>query len=205
MFCPFIASIAFAAAKGDTAKVASPATSLGSKFYFPNAIGLSVPFKDNPAMLRTGFALNTAIEYRPREENSSFLKIDVNFLNNNYTAHQFNVPTNIIQGKLSSVFILMGAGYRAKAGRWAFFAEVLPGLGLRSYDKATINDEGVLISRVTNDYFALKAAPGIEYYIKKHFDIFFEPAYYKYFSHKGFNSPRSQIMSFNIGVATARF
>jgi hypothetical protein len=46
----------------------------------------------------------------------------------------------------------------------------------------------------------------VEYYLKKHFDIVFEPSFYKYFSHQGFdNSARTQILSFNIGIATARF
>ena len=204
VFCLLFAVNAFAGVKGDTVSTAQ-ANSIGSKFYFPNSIGMSVPFKSSHTALRDGFALNTGVEYRLADQNAFFFRADLDILSNNYTSLVHNLPTNIIQGKLSSDFILTGAGYRMKFSRWSLYVELLPGLGMRTYDRATINDSGVIISRVTNDSFAIKTCPGLEYYLKKHFDLFFEPSYYKFFSRQGFNSSRSQLLGFNIGVATARF
>ena len=198
-------TFAFAGVKKDTA-LNSGVSSFGSKFYFPNSIGLSLPFNNDRTNLKVGFVINAAIEYRPVFTSAFFYRVDLDILNNNYTSHVQNVATNIVQGKLASDFILAGAGYREKLKRWAVYGEVLPGLGMRSFDRATINTAGVVISRVTNDTFAAKASLGLEYYVKQHFDIFLEPAYYKYFSHGGFDySTRTQMLGFNIGVATARF
>jgi hypothetical protein len=195
---------AFADTISDTTARPVPNT-LGSRFFFPNSIGLSVPFRSTNTSLRHGFAINAGVEYRPKYMNAVFYTIDLALLNNNYTSYVHNLPTNIIQGKLSSDFILTGAGYRKKLNRWAIYGEALPGLGMRSYDRATINTGGVLISRVTNDSFAAKGCLGLEYYIKQHFDAFFEPSYYKFFNRQGFNSSRSQLLGFNVGIATARF
>jgi hypothetical protein len=201
----FIALSVFAGMKKDTSSH-SPANSLGSRFYFPNSLGASVPFNNDFTHLKTGLAINAGIEYRPQYMDAFFFKVDLDILSNNYTSYVHNVATNIIQGKLASDFILSGAGYRKKLGRCAVYAEVLPGLGMRSFDRANINSSGVEISRVTNDSFAAKGSLGLEYYLKQHFDIFFEPAFYKYFSHGGFNdSARTQLLGFNVGVATARF
>jgi hypothetical protein len=201
----FFATIAFAGLKKDTSTNQQHNT-LGSKFYFPNSIGLSVPFNNDYTHLKTGFAINAGIEFRPQYIDAFFYRVDLDILSNNYTSYVQNVATNIIQGKLASDFILAGAGYRKKIGRCAIYAELLPGLGLRSFDRADINPGGVVISRVTNDSFAAKTSLGFEYYLKQHFDIFVEPAFYKYFSHGGFNdSARTQLLGFNIGIATARF
>jgi hypothetical protein len=188
----------------DTAARSSPGT-LGSRFYFPNSIGFSLPFRNTRTKLRGGPALNIAAEYRINNTNPFYFRVDYDVLNNNYTSYVRTLPTNIIQGKLSSDFILAGGGYRKKLDRWAIYLALQPGLGMRSFDRAVVNTNGVIISRATNDCFAGKAAAGLEYYIKSHFDVFFEPSYYKFFSHQGFNSSHSQFLGFNIGISTARF
>ena len=204
-FLTLTATAVFAGQKKDTVSN-SKSNSIGSNFYFPNSIGLGVPFNNDRTNLKVGFVINAGIEFRPVYTSGFFYRLDLDLLNNNYTSHVQNVATNIIQGKLASDFILVGAGYRKKLKRWAIYGEVLPGLGMRSFDRATINTAGVVISRVTNDTFAAKTALGLEYYLNQHFDIFLEPAYYKYFSHGGFDySTRTQMMGFNIGIATARF
>ena len=203
IFLTIAVTRAFARPVTDTAH--TPLNTIGSKFFFPNSIGLSVPFRSSNTSLRGGFAINAGVEFRPKYVNSIFFRLDLDILSNGYTSYVQNLPTHIIQGKLSSDFILTGVGYRQKISNWAIYAEELPGLGMRSYDRATIYSNGVIITRATNDSFASKSALGVEYYIKQHFDIFFEPSYYKFFTRQGFSSSRSQLMGFTIGVATARF
>jgi len=202
IFC--ILAVISVYAKIDTAAHASPG-SVGSRFFFPNSIGMSFPTKNVHTTLRDGLSLNTSVEYRTRNTNAFFFRADYDALNNNYTSYVRTLPTNIIQGKLSSDFILAGSGYRKEFDRWAIYLELQPGLGMRSFDKATVNTDGVIISRATNDSFAAKSAAGVEYYIKSHFDVFFEPSYYKFFTHQGFSSAHSQFTGFNIGISTARF
>jgi hypothetical protein len=115
------------------------------------------------------------------------------------------LPTNIVQGRLFSGFILAGAGYRKKFNQLAVYGSLHQGLGIRSFERADVNNEGVYLNKVTNNSFAAKAAVGLEYYIRPNFDIFFEPSWYKYFSSHGFSSYHSQFLSFNIGLSAARF
>jgi hypothetical protein len=202
IICVFVSIGVYA--KSDTTAHSLPNT-LGSRFYFPNSIGISTPFKNIHTKLRNGLALNIAAEYRISNTNPFYFRFDYNVLNNNYTSYVQTLPTNIIQGKLSSDFILVGSGYRKKLNRYAIYLALQPGLGMHSFDRAVLNTEGVVISRVTNDSFATKSAVGFEYYIKSHLDVFFEPSYYKFFSNKGFSSSHAQFVCFNIGISTARF
>jgi hypothetical protein len=202
IICIMAAVIGYA--KGDTTAHSQPA-SLGSRFYFPNSIGFSVPFRNIHTKLRNGLSLNIAAEYRINNNNPFYFRMDYNVLNNNYTSYVRTLPTDVIQGRLSSDFILAGGGYRKIFNRWAIYLALQPGLGMHSFDRAAVSTDGVIISRVTNDSFATKSALGFEYYIKSHFNVFFEPSYYKFFSKTGFSSSHSQFMGFNIGISTARF
>lgn len=191
-------------AKSDTTAHSS-AGSVGSRFYFPVSIGVSVPFRNVNTRLTSGLALSTGLEYRLRKTDGFFFRVEYDALNNNYKRYTGALPTNIVQGKLFSGFVLGGAGYRKKLSRWEIFASLQPGLGIRSFERADINAGGVYLNKVTNDSFATKAAIGLEYYIRSNFNLFFEPSYYKYFSSHGFSSYHSRFLSFNIGFSAARF
>jgi hypothetical protein len=173
-----------------------------SRFYFPGSIGLSVPFRNIHTRLNDGFAVNTAFEYRPTYINDLFFRIDYDALNNNYTSYVRTIPTNIIKGRLSTDFVVIGVGYRQKFGKWGLYGLLQPGLGIHSFERAIVNQDGIFLSNVTNNSPALKTDIGIEYYVARHFAVVFDPSYYKLFSGGGFNTSHSRFMCLNIGITT---
>lgn len=175
---------------------------IASRFYFPGSIGLSVPFRNIHTRLKDGFAVNTAFEYRPTYINDLFFRIDYDALNNNYTSYVHTIPTNITKGRLSTDFVVIGVGYRQKFGKWGLYGLLQPGLGIHSFERAIVNQDGIFLSNVTNNSPALKADIGIEYYIARHFAVVFDPSYYKLFSGGGFNTSHSRFMGLNIGITT---
>jgi hypothetical protein len=184
-------------------KAASAQTEdITSRFYFPGSIGISMPFANRHTQLNDGLAVNTAIEYRPTYINDLFYRIDYDALNNNYTSYVPTIPTNILKGKLSTDFLLVGAGYRERFGKWALFGLIQPGLGIHSFERAQVSQNSVMLSSVTSNSFAVKTDIGAEYYITRHFAAVFDPSFYKLFSNKGFNTSHSKFTSFNIGITT---
>jgi hypothetical protein len=173
-----------------------------SRFYFPGSIGVSVPFANTHTHLNDGLVINTAIEYRPTYINDIFYRLDYDALNNNYTSFVPTIPTNILKGKLATDFLVIGAGYRGKFGRWALYGLIQPGLGIHSFERAVVNQNNVLLSSVTSSNLAVKADIGAEYYITRHFAAVFDPSFYKMFSNKGFNTSHSSFTGFNIGITT---
>ena len=81
---------------------------ISSRFYFPGSLGLGFPLTNSYTHLNDGLTINTAIEYRPTYSNDIFFRIDYDALNNNYTSYKQSIPTNIVQGKLSTDFVIAG-------------------------------------------------------------------------------------------------
>lgn len=183
-------------------KAFSQTEDITSRFYFPGSLGISVPFNNVHTRLNDGLAVNTAIEYRPTYINDVFYRIDYDALNNNYISNVPTIPTNIIKGKLSSDFLVVGAGYREKFGRWALYGLIQPGLGIHTFERAFVTPNGILLTNTTNSRLAVKADLGGEYYITRHFAAVFDPSFYKIFSHTGFNNSHSRFVGFNIGITT---
>jgi hypothetical protein len=178
---------------------------ISSRFYFPGSLGLGFPLTNSQTHLNNGLTINTAIEYRPAYGNDVFFRIDYDALNNNYTSYKQNIPTNIVQGKLSTDFLIAGAGYRQIFGKWGLYGILQPGLGIHSFNLAVNTPNGVMLRTISNTRAALKVDAGIEYYITHHFAAVFDPAFYKIFSHSGFNTSHSQFGAFNIGITTTIF
>ena len=173
---------------------------ISSRFYFPGSLGVGIPLNISRTYLNSGLTINTAVEYRPTYSNDVFFRVDYDALKNNYTSFKQTIPTNIVQGKLSTDFLIIGAGYRRNFGKWGLFGVLQPGLGIHSFNLAVNTPNGVMLRTISNTRTALKADVGIEYYIAHHFAAVFDPAFYKIFSHSGFNTSHSQFGDFNIGI-----
>lgn len=199
----FILLIAIAIAA--VTRVHAQVEDVSSRFYFPGSLGLGFPLTNSHTHLNNGLTINTAVEYRPTYSNDVFFRIDYDALNNNYTSYLQNIPTNIVQGKLSTDFLIAGAGYRRSFGRWGLYGILQPGLGMHSFNLAVSTPNGVMLRTISNTHAALKVDAGIEYYITHHFAAVFDPAFYKIFSHSGFNTSHSQFGAFNIGITTTIF
>lgn len=178
---------------------------ISSRFYFPGSLGFGFPLTNNHTHLNNGLTINTAVEYRPAYSNDVFFRIDYDALNNNYTGYLQNIPTNIVQGKLSTDFLIAGAGYRRNFGKWDLYGVLQPGLGMHSFNLALNTPNGVMLRTISNNRAALKVDAGIEYYITHHFAAVFDPAFYKIFSHSGFNTSHSQFGAIDIGITTTIF
>jgi hypothetical protein len=186
-------------------KIFAQVEDVSARFYFPGSLGISFPLINSHTTLNNGLTVNTAIEYRPTYINDVFFRIDYDALNNNYTSIARNIPTNIIKGKLSTDFLIIGAGYRQKFGRWAIYGILQPGLGIHSFERAVNPADGVVLNNVTSNSLALKGDIGVEFYITRHFAAVFDPSIYKIFSNSGFNISHSQFGALNIGITTTIF
>ena len=178
---------------------------IASRFYFPGSIGINIPFEDIHTHLDNGLALNTAVEYRPTYINDIFYRIDFDALNNNYTSFVRTIPTNIVEGKLSTDFLMIGAGYRSQFGKWGLYVLIQPGLGIHSFERAVNTPNGVVLNSVTSTSPSVKVDVGVEYYITRHFAAVFDPSFYKLLSNSGFNTSHSRFTAFNIGITTSIF
>lgn len=178
---------------------------LSSRFYFPGLIGMGVPTGDEQTSMRPGFALNTAIEYRPTYTNAIFIRFSYDNISNNYSNFLNQIPTNVTQGKLTANFFMLGAGYRRKLNKVSLFALIQPGYNNSVYNMVFSNSRGIALRNVSNNFPAVKFSAGLEYYIVPHFALVFEPGYYHLFKTQYRYILNPNYVSYNIGFTTTLF
>jgi hypothetical protein len=179
---------------------------LSSRFYFPGLIGMGVPAGDEQTSMKTGFALNTACEYRPVYVNSYFFRFNYDNISNKYYNLDSPIPTNVKRGKLSSNFFLLGVGYRRKFQRLGAYLLLQPGYNISNYTVVNYNtNSSIAIGNASTNHFSGKLCGGIEYYIVPHFALVFEPAYYHLFPGNNSYVMNPNYISYNIGFTTTLF
>ncbi|MDR3695326.1 MAG: outer membrane beta-barrel protein [Mucilaginibacter sp.] len=177
-----------------------------SRIYFPGGIGLNIPSGDEQLSVRPGFSVITGVEYRPKYTNAIFFRFNYDALSNKYKSLPYQVPTNVIRGKLNADFFMLGVGYRrAISSKAAVYILGQPGISSSGYSSVSINSNGYSIMNVSAYHPAGKAAFGFEYYIVPHFALVAEPGYYHLFSgHGGFIINPNYVL-YNIGFTTTLF
>lgn len=173
-----------------------------SRLFFPGDVGINIPFGYHNATLKPGFALTTALEYRPTYINAIFFRFNYDVLSNNYESGTTPIPTNVTKGKISTTFFMLGAGYRQKVKRAGIYALIQPGYGSTSYNITSLNTTGVTVGNVSSGHLSVKVSAGVEYYIVPHFALVLEPAYYRLFNSGSGYSLNNNFVSFNLGFTT---
>ncbi len=178
---------------------------LSSRFYFPGGIGINIPSGDEQTSLKSGFTLNTAIEYRPTYTNAIFFRFNYDALSNRYKSFLNQIPTNVTRGKLAADFFMLGAGYRRKLNKVSIYALLQPGYNTSSYNIVTSDQSGVSVGNVSSNHLSTKISVGLEYYIVPHFALVFEPGYYHLFKTRSAYILNPDYVSYNIGFTTTLF
>lgn len=174
-------------------------------FSFPGMIGIGIPSGDDQTSMHTGFALNTALEYRPVYTNSYFYRFNFDNISNQYHAVDVSVPTNVKYGKLNTDFFLLGAGYRRTVKFLKLYFLIQPGYNISNYEVVGPLNSAYSINNVSRHYFSEKLSFGAEYYIVPHFALVFEPSYYHLFSINNASILNPNYVSVNIGFTTTLF
>jgi len=178
---------------------------LASRFFFPGLIGIGVPSGDEQTSMKSGFAINTALEYRPTYTNAFFYRLNFDNISNKYFDNTSLIPTNVKYGKLNTDFFMLGAGYRRKFKTISAYFLLQPGYNISTYNQVGAYQSTLAINTVSKGYFSEKAAIGIEYYIVPHFALIMEPAYYHIFPIHSAYILNPNYLSYNIGFTTTLF
>ena len=176
----------------------------GSRIYFPELYGLSTANNTNDAHINSGFLFSSAVEYRFYKSNW-FVRFNYDDLNNRYKAIGVTNYSNIIDGKISNNFLLLGAGYRITQKKMAWYTVCQPGLVISGYNTAEQIGQGISLIEKSKTVPGLKLALGAEYYLFNGFAINAETAYYNIFSETGFDHSRFHPISFSLGITTTLF
>ena len=187
-----------------TTRAFSQTESVTSRFYFPGLVGINLHLYDQHQHYKRGFALNTAIEYRP-DDKPLFFRFNYDGVSSNYKSDPgLYQQTNVQNGTLHVNYFIAGLGYRKRAKEigWYFLGQT--GLEQRNYDRVSGNAAGYAINQVSKKQLGFKFAGGFEYYLAQHFALATEPAWYPNLVNHRYSSSNGNL-TLSVGFTTTLF
>ena len=120
--------------------------------------------------------VKTSIEYRFRNNNDVFIRLNYDTHNADYELENISNLTNIIKGTVSFSDVLLGGGYRFGDATSRYF--VMMQAGVRFYDYPQAFQDGIIINieNASRNIFTTRLTFGYEYYLNEKsaftFDLF---------------------------------
>ncbi|WDF56946.1 outer membrane beta-barrel protein [Mucilaginibacter sp. KACC 22063] len=186
-------------------KVYAQKSSVGSRIYFPELYGISIPSASNNAQINSGFIFSSAVEYR-LPQSHWFMRFNYDDLNNRYTSNGTTNYSNIIRDRMSNNFLVLGGGYRTHIhDKLAFYGIAQAGMSISGYNKGFETENGIILTPVSNTAPSVKLALGSEYYLFKGFAINIEVSQYNILQRTGFDHSRFHALSLSLGITTTLF
>ena len=177
---------------------------IGSRIFFPELYGISSPSAAGGYHINKGFVFSSAAEYRFYNDNW-FCRFNYDELNNHYDGEHTDIYSNIITGKTTNAFLLIGAGYRFSQKKFAYYLLFQPGLAISGYNTTAQDATGIILVDKSATNPGLKTAFGAEYYFTNGFAINAEAGYYRVLGPAGIEGSGYHPLSLSLGITTTLF
>ena len=134
-----------------------------SRIFLPSIdIGYQVP---NSELISGAVKIGTSIEYRVKNNNDFFIRVNYDTYNSRYTLANNNNTTNTLEGTVQFSDLLIGPGYRLGDNTFRLMFAFMPGIKLYEFPTATVNGQQVIVSQDAKSTFTTLALSTLEYYI----------------------------------------
>lgn len=124
-------------------------------------VGYQIP---NSSLLEGSVRFGTSIEYRVKNNNDFFIRLNYDTYGARYNLATNNNTTNSIQGTVQFTDFLIAPGYRLGDNTWRIMFSVMPGIKLYEFPTATIDGQQVVVSQEGKSVFTTSALTTLEYY-----------------------------------------
>lgn len=136
-----------------------------SRIFLPSIdVGYQVPNSD---LIGGSLRIGTSIEYRIRNNNDFFVRLNYDTYNARFTLSNNNGTTNTLEGTVQFTDILLGPGYRLGDNTFRLMFSVMPGIKLYEFPTATLNGQQVTVRQEGKSLFTTVFLSTLEYYIDK--------------------------------------
>ena len=176
---------------------------IGGQIFLPS---IEIGYLSNSAnSLSGGVITKTSIEYRVRNNNDVFFRINYDNYNANYTLTSDNSLTNIITGTAAFTDLLFGAGYRFGDNQFRYFIMLQSGLKYYKFPEFVQNSTVINIEQRKRNIFSTRITLGLEYYINEKSAISFDLLQSQVWKERDFWSNSGSAIGFSIGFITALY
>jgi len=136
-----------------------------NRIFLPSIdVGQQIPSSD---LLRSSTRIGTSIEYRIRNKNHFFIRLNYDTYSARYIIDNLNNTTNTIEGTVQFTDIVSGFGYRMGNNTFRLMFTIMPGVKLYEFPTATLNGQQIIVRQMGKSIFTTIALTTLEYYIDK--------------------------------------
>ena len=150
---------AFSVVQGQT----KPTDNFWSRIFLPSIdVGYQIPNSD---LIKGSVRIGTSIEYRIRNNNDFFIRLNYDTYGAKYQLDNNNNTTNNIEGTAQFQDVIFGPGYRLGDNTFRIMFSALGGIKLYDVPVATLNGQQVIVESLSKSIFTSMLLSTGEYYI----------------------------------------
>ena len=172
-----------------------------SRIFLPSIdVGLQVPTSD---LIGNSVRIGTSIEYRFRNNNDFFFRLNYDTYNASYQLANQNNTTNTIEGKVQFTDFASGFGYRFGDRTYRLMLAAIPGIKTYEFPTATVNGQQVIVRSEAKSVFTTIFLATLEYYIDEKSAVTFSLYHNQVYRETDFWVDGGAAFGFSIGFITS--
>jgi hypothetical protein len=134
-----------------------------SRIFLPSIdAGYQIP---NTDLLEGSVRIGTSIEYRIKNNNDFFIRLNYDTYGARYTLGENNTTTNTIEGTVQFTDLVSGPGYRWGDQTFRVMFAAMPGIKLYEYPTAQSDGQAIIIESTNRTVFTTIFLSTLEYYL----------------------------------------
>lgn len=139
-----------------------PSNGFLSRIFLPSIdIGYQVP---NTDLLEGATRFGTSIEYRIKNNNDFFVRLNYDTYGARYRLSAINSTSNTIEGTVQFSDVLLAPGYRLGDDTYRLMFSLMPGIKLYEFPSATLNGQLISVQQESKTLFTSSVLVTLEYY-----------------------------------------
>jgi len=119
----------------------------------------------NSDLIGGSVRIGTSIEYRIRNNNDFFVRLNYDTYSAKFKVPNDNQTTNTIEGTIQFTDVVSGFGYRLGDNTFRLMFSAMPGIRLYEFPTASVNGQQVIVRTESKSIFTTIFLVTMEYYI----------------------------------------
>ena len=175
--------------------------SFWSRIFLPSIdAGYQVP---NSELISGSVRIGTSIEYRVRNNNDFFIRLNYDTYGAKYTLTNGNNTTNTIEGTVQFTDFVSGPGYRFGERTFRLMLAVMPGIKRYEFPTATLDGQQITVRSEAKSTFTTIMLATLEYYVDEKSALTFSLYQNQVWREVDFWQDGGSAVGFSIGFITS--
>ena len=172
-----------------------------SRIFLPS-VDVGYQFSSS-GLIKNSVRIGTSIEYRIRNNNDFFIRLNYDTYGAKYKLAASNNTTNTIEGTVQFTDIVSGFGYRMGDNTFRLMFAAMPGVKLYEFPSATLDGQQITVRSSAKSVFTTIFLSTLEYYIDQKSSLTFSLYQNQVWSNVDFWEDGGSAVGFSIGFITS--